>query len=89
MFERVRGGQLGSQAIGALTIIVVFGALSLGFFKLQNKIMKGGIRVDREIELEGVDLPEMGILGYPEFMGAAANSYPSDDAMAGSSKVSS
>jgi Amt family ammonium transporter len=71
-------GQLASQAAGALTIIVVFGLLSLTFFLIQNKVMKGGIRVDREIELDGVDLPEMGVMGYPEFMGASTASYPSD-----------
>jgi ammonium transporter, Amt family len=71
-------GQLGSQLVGCATIVVVFGALSLGFFRVQNMVMKGGIRIDREIELEGVDIPEMGVLGYPEFMGAAAASYPSD-----------
>jgi len=81
-------GQLGAQAIGALTIVVGFGLLSLMFFKLQNKMVKGGIRVDRDIELDGVDLPEMGVLGYPEFMGASASSYPSDDALVGSSKAS-
>jgi Amt family ammonium transporter len=73
-------GQLASQISGALTIVIVMGLFSLGFFLLQNKLMKGGIRVDREIELEGVDLPEMGVMGYPEFMGASAASYPSDDA---------
>ena len=71
-------GQLASQAIGGLTVIIVGGALSYGFFKIQNTVTKGGIRSDREAELEGVDLPEMGVLGYPEFMGAAASSYPSD-----------
>jgi Amt family ammonium transporter len=78
-------GQLGSQVIGGLTIVVVMGLFSLGFFKLQNKLIKGGIRVDHEIELEGVDLPEMGVMGYPEFMGAAAGSYPSDGALADAS----
>jgi ammonium transporter, Amt family len=71
-------GQLASQVLGALTIIVVMGGISLAFFKIQNMVMKGGIRVDRDTELEGVDIPEMGVLGYPEFMGAAASSYPSD-----------
>ncbi len=73
-------GQLAAQAIGCLTVLIVGGGLSYGFFKIQNTVMKGGIRVDREMELEGVDIPEMGVLGYPEFMGAAASSYPSDGA---------
>jgi Amt family ammonium transporter len=71
-------GQLAAQAVGALTIVVVGGLLSYSFFRIQDKLMAGGIRIDREIELEGVDIPEMGVLGYPEFMGAAASSYPSD-----------
>ncbi len=71
-------GQLASQALGGLTVLIVGGGLSYGFFKIQNTLMKGGIRVDREMELEGVDIPEMGVMGYPEFMGAAASSYPSD-----------
>jgi hypothetical protein len=29
--------------------------------------MKGGIRPTAEVEMQGVDLPEMGVLGYPEF----------------------
>jgi ammonium transporter, Amt family len=41
--------------------------LVYGFFKLQNAIMKGGIRPPAEMELAGMDLPEMGVLAYPEF----------------------
>jgi len=72
-------GQFASQVTGALTIIVVMGLVSLAFFLIQNKVMKGGIRVDRAVELEGVDIPEMGVMGYPEFTGATAASYPNDD----------
>ena len=28
--------------------------------------MKGGIRPTAEMELEGMDIPEMGVLAYPE-----------------------
>lgn len=65
--------------IGVLIIVVVFGGLLFGFFKLQNKLVKGGIRIDCDVELEGVDLFEMGVLGYFEFMGVVVNSYLSDD----------
>jgi ammonia channel protein AmtB len=41
-----------------------------GFFALQNKVTKGGIRSTEEDELMGLDLPEMGVLAYPEFMGS-------------------
>lgn len=62
-------GQLGAQAIGALTIIVVMGGLSYGFFRLSNVIFKGGIRSTAEDETAGLDLPEMGVLAYPDFAG--------------------
>ncbi len=32
--------------------------------------MKGGIRPTAEVELEGMDLPEMGVLAYPSFYGS-------------------
>jgi ammonium transporter, Amt family len=59
--------QLGAQAIGAAVICTVMFGLVYGFFKLQNAIMKGGIRPPAEMELAGMDLPEMGVLAYPEF----------------------
>jgi ammonium transporter, Amt family len=60
-------GQLGAQALGALVICTVMFGLVLAFFKIQNAIMKGGIRPPAEEELAGLDLPEMGVLAYPEF----------------------
>jgi ammonium transporter, Amt family len=69
-------GQLGAQVIGVLTIVLVMGSIVFAFFKIQDKIMKGGIRVSDEVEDEGVDIPEMGMHGYPEFTGYAAASYP-------------
>ncbi len=59
--------QLAAQAIGAAVIVVVFGAVSFAFFKIQNALMKGGIRSSEEDEIAGIDLPEMGVLAYPEF----------------------
>jgi Amt family ammonium transporter len=56
--------QLGSQAIGALTIIFVIGGIAFAFFKIQNAIMKGGIRPTEEVELAGMDVAEMGVLAY-------------------------
>lgn len=63
-------GQLGAQALGAGVIIVVNGLLSYTFFKLQNKFTKGGIRSSAEDEIQGLDIPEMGVYAYPEFAGA-------------------
>ena len=62
--------QLGAQAIGALVLCTVMPALAYAFFKIQNAIMKGGIRPTAEMELAGMDLPEMGVLAYPEFHGS-------------------
>ena len=38
--------------------------IALAFFKIQNAIMKGGIRPDAATEEAGLDLPEMGVLAY-------------------------
>ncbi|MBI2169766.1 MAG: ammonium transporter [Actinobacteria bacterium] len=59
--------QLAAQAIGAAVIVVGFGLLSYAFFKIQNALTKGGIRSEEEHEIAGLDLPEMGVLAYPEF----------------------
>ena len=63
-FGKLGFGQLAAQAVGCLVIIFVMGAFVFGFFKLQNAIMKGGIRSDAADEEAGLDLPEMGALAY-------------------------
>ena len=60
-------GQLASQAIGVVMIWTVILGLAYAFFKIQNTLTKGGIRSDEEDEIAGLDLPEMGVLAYPEF----------------------
>jgi Amt family ammonium transporter len=56
--------QLVAQLIGiAVCIVFVFAAM-YGFFKIQDKIW--GIRVSKKDEIEGLDMPEMGIKGYEE-----------------------
>jgi Amt family ammonium transporter len=58
-------GQLVAQIIGPLTnFLFIFGA-SWAFFKLCDMVM--GLRVAPEVEIEGLDLPEMGALAYPDF----------------------
>jgi ammonium transporter, Amt family len=58
-------GQLIAQGIGALTCIVfVFGSF-YGFFKLMNIWI--GNRVSPDAEYEGLDISEMGAVGYPDF----------------------
>src|SRR4051794_12760242 len=60
-------GQLAAQAIGCVVLWTVMFGIAFAFFKIQNAIMKGGIRPDAEMEIAGMDLPEMGALAYPEF----------------------
>ncbi|MFA5883040.1 MAG: hypothetical protein WDA60_04240, partial [Acidimicrobiia bacterium] len=57
-------GQLASQAIGSLTIIIVMGGIAYAFFKIQNALTKGGIRSEEADEIAGLDRPEMGVLAY-------------------------
>ena len=59
--------QLGAQALGVLVIWTVIFGIAFAFFKIQNAVMKGGIRSEEADELLGMDLPEMGALAYPEF----------------------
>ncbi len=65
------GGQLLSQVAGALTIGIVMFGIAYAFFRIQDKLTKGGIRPTAEMELEGMDLPEMGVLAYPAFYGSS------------------
>ena len=58
--------QLGAQAVGALTIIIVIFGIAYAFFKIQNTLTKGGIRPTAEVEEMGMDLPEMGVIAYGE-----------------------
>ena len=51
---------------GVVIWTVIFG-IAYAFFKIQDKVMKGGIRPPADMELAGMDLPEMGALAYPEF----------------------
>ncbi|MCU1378745.1 MAG: ammonium transporter [Acidimicrobiales bacterium] len=60
-------GQLAAQAIGVLVIWTVIFGVVFTFFKVQNSMTKGGIRSDPDDEVAGLDLPEMGVLAYPEF----------------------
>ncbi len=63
-FGELGFGQLASQAIGALVIIFIMGGIAYGFFKLQDKFTKGGIRSTEADEIAGLDRPEMGVLAY-------------------------
>jgi Amt family ammonium transporter len=56
--------QLLAQAAEAVTVAVVVFGLSYVFFKVLDGIM--GLRVSRDVEIAGLDIPEMGALAYPE-----------------------
>jgi ammonium transporter, Amt family len=57
--------QLIAQMIGALTCIVFVFASFYGFFKIVDKWI--GNRVAPAVEIEGLDVSEMGAVSYPEF----------------------
>jgi Amt family ammonium transporter len=57
--------QFGAQCIGTLTCFVFIFASFYAFFMLVEKTM--GNRVPAHDEIQGLDLPEMGVPGYPEF----------------------
>ncbi|HEY5562029.1 MAG TPA: ammonium transporter [Clostridiaceae bacterium] len=59
------GGQLIAQFIN-IGVLIVWGiGLSYVFFKVLDKVW--GIRVKPEDEIAGLDIPEMGMLAYPDF----------------------
>jgi Amt family ammonium transporter len=57
--------QFAAQAIGTVTNVVFIFALSYAFFKVLNLVM--GLRVDRDMELEGLDQHEVAVTAYPDF----------------------
>jgi Amt family ammonium transporter len=57
--------QLLAQLLDA-GVVAVFGfVMAYVWFKLSDKIFP--LRVTREVEIEGLDAPEVGALGYPDF----------------------
>jgi Amt family ammonium transporter len=59
------GSQLLAECVGVVTCFVfVFGAF-FAFFKVLDAVI--GNRVTAEVELAGLDLAEVGALGYPDF----------------------
>jgi Amt family ammonium transporter len=64
--------QFVAQCIGTLTCVVFVFTSFYVFFKVLDKII--GNRVSAEVELQGLDLPEMGALAYPEFTLSAGSS---------------
>jgi len=59
------GGQMAAQLMGAGAVIVLAFGGSYIFFKVLDAVL--GIRVSPEDEIQGLDLPEIGVLAYPDF----------------------
>jgi Amt family ammonium transporter len=57
------GGQLAAQAISVAVVVIWAFGLMYAFFRLQKRIQ--GIRVTRDEEMIGLDIPEMGVPAYP------------------------
>jgi Amt family ammonium transporter len=58
--------QLAAQCIGTLTCLVFVFVMFYTFFRIVKATM--GNRVSAEVELAGLDIPEMGALGYPDLV---------------------
>jgi ammonium transporter, Amt family len=63
--------QLWAQLLDAGVLIVFGFAMAYAWFKISNLITP--IRVSKETEIEGLDGPEMGALGYPDFTVTSRN----------------
>ena len=61
--RRVRASSVPSS-LGVVVIWTVIFGIAFAFFKIQNKLTKGGIRVTEEDEIAGLDIPEMGVAAY-------------------------
>ncbi len=55
--------QMAAQAIAAVVVVAWSFGLMYAFFKVQKRVQ--GIRVTREEEMIGLDIPEMGVPAYP------------------------
>jgi Amt family ammonium transporter len=58
--------QLVAQVVGIVACFVWVFTLFFIFFKVLDAVI--GNRVSAEVELEGLDMPEMGAIGYPDFV---------------------
>ena len=57
-------GQLGAQLITDVVVVVWAFGIMYAFFKAQDKLQ--GIRVTRDEETIGLDVPELGVAAYPD-----------------------
>jgi Amt family ammonium transporter len=70
-------GQFFAQLLGVVVLWTVILGIAYAFFRIQDSVSKamgkGGIRSKEQDELAGLDLPEMGVLAYPEFVASYTN----------------
>jgi len=57
--------QFFAQCIGTLSCIITVAILAFIMFKAIDAVI--GLRVPLEDEIQGLDIPEMGVPGYPDF----------------------
>jgi Amt family ammonium transporter len=57
--------QFMAQLLSAATVLVFGAVMAFIWFKISNLIVP--MRVSAEVEMQGLDIPEMGALGYPDF----------------------
>jgi len=73
-YDGVRGlfygdaSQLGAQLLSGAAVAVFGFVMAYAWFKLSDLITP--IRVPAEVEIEGLDIPEMGAHGYPDMVGS-------------------
>ncbi|HEX3600861.1 MAG TPA: hypothetical protein VHU84_12005, partial [Lacipirellulaceae bacterium] len=67
--------QFWAECVGGIACFVYLAIISYIVFKVTGAL-SGGIRVSPEVELEGVDVPEMGVLGYAGFAMDKASETP-------------
>ena len=61
-------GQLLAQTIGVVSCFIITGLLSLIVYKVVSLLTGGTQRPTEAIEIEGSDIPEMGVHGYHGFV---------------------
>jgi Amt family ammonium transporter len=57
--------QFMAQALSAVVVVAFGFSMAYVWFKLSDLITP--VRVSKETEIEGLDVPEMGAVGYPDF----------------------
>jgi Amt family ammonium transporter len=67
-------GQLTAEFIGVVVCFVTLSVLSLVVYYIAEKLV--GNRVAKDVEIEGLDMPEMGVPGYAGFVMDKASETP-------------